>query len=87
MVVSLPLSLAEFTLGKQDNFRAGVASAAGVSLSDVEISAMREHVSAGSRREHEQVVSAGSRRLLAASVEVRPSCQRESFQVALYLPS
>jgi len=60
MVVSLPLSRAEFTSAKQANFLAGVASAAGVVVSKVEITAIREVTSRRS----------ASRRLLATSVEV-----------------
>jgi hypothetical protein len=65
MVVSLPYTEAEFDSSKQDDFRAGVASAADVSVSKVEITAIR---AVTSRR-------SASRRLLATSVEVRPSCQ------------
>ncbi|KAJ1467369.1 hypothetical protein T484DRAFT_1859028, partial [Baffinella frigidus] len=61
MVVSLPFSAAEFTSDKQANFLEGVAAAAGVSVSKVEITDIREVTS---RR------SASLRRLLATSVEV-----------------
>ncbi|KAJ1471049.1 hypothetical protein T484DRAFT_1978661 [Baffinella frigidus] len=60
MVVSLLLSRAEFTSAKQTNFRYGIASAAGVAVSSVEITAIREVTSRRS----------ASRRLLATSVEV-----------------
>ncbi|KAJ1470258.1 hypothetical protein T484DRAFT_1848507 [Baffinella frigidus] len=60
MVVSLPYTKAEFDSSKQDDFRAGVASAADVSVSKVEITAIR---AVTSRR-------SASRRLLATSVEV-----------------
>ena len=66
MVVSLPLSAAEFTSEVQAAFVSGVAAAAGVAASNVEITDM---VEGASRR------SFFSRRLLATSLEVSPSCQ------------
>ena len=47
MVVSLPLSAADFTSDKQTAFRTSVASVAGVPVSKVEITAMSEVTLAG----------------------------------------
>jgi hypothetical protein len=74
MVVSLPFSAAEFTSYKQANFLEGVAAAAGVSVSKVEITDIREVTS---RR------SASLRRLLATSVEVCPSCKPRAHEPPL----
>ena len=65
MAVSLQLSMADFSADMRGKFIAGVASAAGVTVSNVEITNI---VEVTSRR------SAG-RSLLATSVKVRLSCK------------